>query len=408
MYGDDNQDDRIPTSFYSTEQDFMVEKKRATSKLNDWQTYALIVIYTASSQTLVNVAGTNYTEQARTVAIHQNDGIDLRPISNYPSYQMSDYTNIVDLITIACKHFPMKTVTIKNAIYDLNAYNGDESIAGAALHLNDWQEQNVVIVLFTQSPQTEIDLAASEYLKKVVTLAIPLDDSLDLTNLAAVIKSAQDFPGIGDAIEDLCLRRTKTTSPAPISTTFPTRAPTISPLDPSICYGLFVFDGSKQVTDFVSEQSLGRIAAIQAYHNLDYPFNGNVWMYGSEAGDETIPTTFIETYDEIGDLILGLVSYNGNENVTGAVNQLNAWSENEAIIMLYSASNQVDIDAAAKIYRKKTSTVGLSWQDRTDLSKLAAVTVSPTDFDGVKVALNTLCQAKLATTTGSTPKTIVV
>ncbi|CAJ0949395.1 unnamed protein product, partial [Mesorhabditis belari] len=163
---------------------------------------------------------------------------------------------------------------------------------------------------------------------------------------------------------------TSAASSQPASTSFSTNAPSSTPSNVPICYGLFVFDGSNQV-----------------------------------AGDEMIPTTFIETYDEIGDLILGLVPYNGNENVTGAVKQLNAWSENEAIIILYSASDQVDIDAAAKNYRKKTSTVGLSWQDKTDLSKLAAITVSPTDFDGIKVALNTLCQAKLSTTTGSTPET---
>ncbi|CAJ0938084.1 unnamed protein product, partial [Mesorhabditis belari] len=124
LYGDGDQDQPIPNWFYSEKQDFLdnvaeVESDKgqetivgATAKLNRWEIHnAVIVLYTASPQNLIRIAGSNYTEQYRTLAIHVNDGVDMSPISGYSSPQMSDFENIVELIADVCRQLPTEGPT---------------------------------------------------------------------------------------------------------------------------------------------------------------------------------------------------------------------------------------------------------------------------------------------------------
>ncbi|CAJ0932237.1 unnamed protein product, partial [Mesorhabditis belari] len=119
VYGDTKQDQEIPKYFFVSYPEFLNELDGAftyggkeyidgaINKLNDYSSKRVIIIlYTASSQNLINTAGKAYKGQARTVAVHQNDGIDASPISNYPSPSSSDSKQITELIVQACHDLP--------------------------------------------------------------------------------------------------------------------------------------------------------------------------------------------------------------------------------------------------------------------------------------------------------------
>ncbi|CAJ0947100.1 unnamed protein product, partial [Mesorhabditis belari] len=119
-YGGGDDDEKLPNDFLK-KNDFLdgVQGLQsyggsesivgATSKLNQWQIdTAVIVLYTASPQSLITIAGTNYTEQGRTIVVHSNDGVDMSPLSNYPSPGISEYTALVELIIGVCKNMPTK------------------------------------------------------------------------------------------------------------------------------------------------------------------------------------------------------------------------------------------------------------------------------------------------------------
>ncbi|CAJ0953480.1 unnamed protein product, partial [Mesorhabditis belari] len=135
-YGAGDNDEEFPDSFFLASNDFDDNVRElsqnggsetifgATSKLNQWKIHdAVVVIYTASPQNFITLAGANYTEQARTIAVHLNDGVDLSSISNYPSPAISDYINILQLIINVCGNLPKTTPATFSTTTDPNGLN---------------------------------------------------------------------------------------------------------------------------------------------------------------------------------------------------------------------------------------------------------------------------------------------
>ncbi|CAJ0951142.1 unnamed protein product, partial [Mesorhabditis belari] len=136
VYGAGDNDEEFPDSFFLASNDFDDNVRElqqnggsetifgATSKLNQWKIHdAVVVIYTASPQNFITLAGANYTEQARTIAVHLNDGVDLSSISNYPSPAISDYINILQLIINVCGNLPKTTPATFSTTTDPNGLN---------------------------------------------------------------------------------------------------------------------------------------------------------------------------------------------------------------------------------------------------------------------------------------------
>ncbi|CAJ0949333.1 unnamed protein product, partial [Mesorhabditis belari] len=355
MYGDDPQDDRIPTSFYSTEQDFLDDIQElstyggketvvgATSKLNDWQTYALIVIYTASSQTLINVAGANYTEQSRTVAIHQNDGIDLRPISNYPSYEISNYTNIVDVITNACKHFPMKTTTPKTQPTTTTTLKASTSTSA--------RPQSTV------SPSLPSSTTTAPFAETTSTYST---ESVPSTEL--------------------------------FSSTSPELASTTTPIPPP-CPVFFYIDGSAAKTVIDQQINLTETVASSMYQSYEWRFLSSVSAFGQLIIGDPDPNTLIDNFPAF-EATLDLLDFSSpSGDVTSAIDTMNGDSDfGNVLTILFVAAPQPRIDGAnANLY--KDFTYGIGMIGKQNLTRLSYDSDDYTTDNGTTLqqAINNFC-----------------
>ncbi|CAJ0954324.1 unnamed protein product, partial [Mesorhabditis belari] len=116
MYGDSSQSGALPESFYDQTGDFANAFDEllksggrqtvadATNQLNQWDLRApVIVLFVSSSQSQIDTAGQSYTQRGRTIAVHQNDGMDLSAISEWPDFRVYDYHPLQEQILNVCK-----------------------------------------------------------------------------------------------------------------------------------------------------------------------------------------------------------------------------------------------------------------------------------------------------------------
>ncbi|CAJ0566820.1 unnamed protein product, partial [Mesorhabditis spiculigera] len=126
------------------------------------------------------------------------------------------------------------------------------------------------------------------------------------------------------------------------------------------CRTLFILDGSnKAMSDFNLLKATFISAASVGYNSTEFQFAANAWVYQDPLVDLKLPESFIYNDASFTTLINSYTFMGGPDSVIQAVKALNDWVLQDAVIVLYTSSDQNAINEAGELYERQSRTVVL-------------------------------------------------